>query len=279
MQQVYRDTANEAWKNTLKRLVCFGEPASPRGKQTREIRNVQIDLDLRYPIVCHPLRGLNYRFMVAEWLWIRFGLNELNPLLRFNPNMSQYSDDGKILSGAYGPQVIMQMPWVIQKLTEDTSSRQAVLSIWQAMPSASKDIPCTLTLQFFERRGFIHLTVNMRSSDVWLGLPYDIFVFSQLAREVAGTMGLLPGRLTMNLGSSHLYEEHYHHALMVARDGDSFVEFNIPNLDGPPPPALQPILMGAPMSDLIQLPWRTYANMLLARTSAEALEALNATNA
>ena len=48
-----------------------------------------------------------------------------------------------------------------------------------------KDIPCTVSLQFLIRENKLHLFVNMRSNDVFLGLPHDIFCFTMIQEIIA----------------------------------------------------------------------------------------------
>jgi thymidylate synthase len=57
----------------------------------------------------------------------------------------------------------------------------------------------------------------MRSSDVWLGVPYDVFNFSMLAHLVCGLLNehrkfdnaVKPGQLFLTAASSHLYETNW----------------------------------------------------------------------
>jgi len=152
--------------------------------------------------------------MVAEFLWILAGLNDVNILAKYNSSMKNFSDDGEILSGAYGPRLLPQIPYVLENLKKP-ETRQAVATIWTPSPSDSKDVPCTISLQWLIRGGFLHCTVNMRSSDAWLGLPYDFFTFSQITNYLALVLGRPVGSVTMNLASSHLYAENHELASMI----------------------------------------------------------------
>lgn len=199
-------TIASGWSKLLKILLEEGELTSPRGKQTREILNVSLEIQNGLSnIFVNSVRDVNYRFMIAEWLWIMGGLNDVNSLATYNSVMRRFSDDDLILSGAYGPRLMPQWDYIIKNLS-NWDSRQAVATIWTASPQESRDIPCTISLQWLIRREKLHCTVNMRSSDIWLGLPYDFFTFSQLTNMVASKIGREVGSVTMNLASSHLYE-------------------------------------------------------------------------
>lgn len=200
-------TFGEAWSDRLYQLLTYGRRVAPRGLETVEQISVSFTVeDLRQNVLVHPVRDLNYRFMVAEWFWIILGSNDLKLLTRFNSRMAQFSDDGRILTGAYGPRIAQQWDWAIEQLRRSPDTRQSVITVWTPTPKPSKDIPCTVSLQFLLRER-LHLVATMRSSDTWLGLPYDFFTFSQLANEAAGLLGVPRGSLTMQLGSSHLYKD------------------------------------------------------------------------
>lgn len=203
-----------AWRQLLANTLGHGEAVAPRGQPTREVLHTQqLRCRLGQPVVTSPARRLNYRFMAAEALWILAGDNRLAPLTRFVERMADFSDDGKTLAGAYGPRVVPQLPYVIDALLKDPNTRQAVIGIWTPNPEPSKDIPCTLSLGFSLRGHELHCHAQMRSSDVWLGIPYDIFSFSCVAFYVTCMYNLrvrehrvLPGQLTITATSSHLYE-------------------------------------------------------------------------
>src|SRR3546814_5271713 len=62
----------------------------------------------------------------------------------WNRHISQFSDDGVVFAGAYGPRINLQLDYVLNKLREDPDTRQAGLTIWRPNPQPSKDIPCKI---------------------------------------------------------------------------------------------------------------------------------------
>lgn len=206
-----------AWRRALKRALDEGAEVAPRGAKTKELLGHTISIDMARAVVTSPVRKLNYRFMCAEALWILAGQNELAPLTRFVKRMADFSDDGVTLAGAYGPRLMPQINYVVDALVRDRETRQAVATIWTPTPPPSKDIPCTVAVAFSVRRDELHQQVFMRSSDLWLGVPYDMFSFScwgiyvacrfnarLAAAATGGPIGL--GHLTITAASSHLYE-------------------------------------------------------------------------
>lgn len=161
-------------------------------------------------------RKMGYRFMCAEALWILEGRNDLS-IAHYVQAIKNFSDDGHRFQGAYGPKVTEQLRYVCDVIAADWDTRQAIISIWREQPRPSKDIPCTLTLQFIVRNNsnnypMIHCIANMRSSDLWLGWVYDVFNFTMITawvatriREMTGTI-LAMGNLYLNAGSQHIYD-------------------------------------------------------------------------
>jgi hypothetical protein len=210
--------ANKAWKRALMDVLSSPSVVSPRAMETKELLNYTSCIDMRYPLLTVPWRKLGYKFQVSEAQQILTGSRYVTDVSLFSKMISSFSDDGYIFQGAYGPQFLEQLCYVSECLAFDRSSRQAVLTIWRQNPRNSKDIPCTISLQFLLRGNsyypglFINSIATMRSSDVWLGLPYDIFNFTQMTRllcthlqTVHGVADLQLGNLYVNAGSQHLY--------------------------------------------------------------------------
>ena len=213
---VVGDTFGQVWYDLLDELCYYGDEARPRGLPIKERLAVSLTVtDALANVLMDPLRALNYRFMVAEWLWILAGRNDVASLERYNQKMRDFSDDGLTLAGAYGPRLLPQWPYLLNALRADQDTRQATATIFTPCPARSKDVPCTLSFQLLRRAGALHGVVTMRSSDAWLGLPYDFFTFSQLLNSMAAALAVRAGALTFHLGSSHLYEPHYDLARQV----------------------------------------------------------------
>lgn len=207
-------TMDRAWHDVFTVAKTWGEEVSPRGMKVRELRQRTVEVDMRYPVLTLPDRKLNYRFMAAEAEWIISGRDDLASLTKYNPNMTQFSDNGVTLAGAYGPRIAGQLDFVVEKLLNDRDTRQATLTIWTPSPEESKDVPCTVAMSFMIREGLLNCHVYMRSSDIWLGLPYDVFSFSCVARYVAAFHNKFRVGVPVNVGtlyltaaSSHLYEK------------------------------------------------------------------------
>jgi len=269
----------DAWFNLLIQLAYHGRLVWPRRIQIKEITAVTLQVTDGYNnILAATERNLNHRFMVAEWLWIWFGHNDVATISRYNKEIAKFSDDGLTFAGAYGPWVRGQYPYVFKLLKEDPDSRQAVIQIYRQPVAPSKDVPCTLSAQFLLRAGRIEVIVCMRSSDIWLGLPYDFYNFSMIGNILAGDLGVQLGSVTFHLGSSHLYEQNYDIA-RVTMDFNDRSYFRSPQLPSRPPRQLDPLQLDWDVDQFIadelrQEPWLTFIKVLGATNRAGALAEL-----
>ena len=159
-------------------------------------------------------RAFPISFALAEFLWIMSQRDDLESLQRFNAVMGKWSDDGIVLSGAYGPRIGDQISdGVIQRLKEDQYTRQACATIYRENDSFkyTKDMPCNIWMQFIIRNDHLYLRVVSRSSDFVTGYPIDSFhwqllltlVCNQLRKEAYPTLRV--GDLTYEITSLHVY--------------------------------------------------------------------------
>lgn len=208
----------ESWLRVLDDVIMFGDEVSPRGQLTKEIQQLTLNVDMRKPVLTVEVRGINPKFMAAEAYWILTGDDRVETIAPFNKNIAAFSDDGVTYFGAYGPKIKQQLFYVLTALERDPDTRQAGLTIWRESPPKTKDVPCTVAIFFSIRKRRLNAHVFMRSSDLWLGVPYDVFNFSMLSFLVCGHLRLLgmkdlePGQLFLTAASSHLYARNFEDA-------------------------------------------------------------------
>jgi thymidylate synthase len=224
MVAVTAGSANELYAAVCREVLAHGHRAAPRGLTTTEVLGARLRLtEPRRRFVCvPPARVLNPAFAVAEALWVLSGSDD--PwIFTYNRALQRYADDGR-LQGAYGPRIrrwhdeIDQLDHVRRLLSRDPDSRQAVIQIYdpQRDTRGHRDVPCTLHYRFFVRRGRLEMHTTMRSNDVWLGLPYDLFTATVLHELMADWLGTELGTYHHSVDSLHLYAQHEQAAVEVA---------------------------------------------------------------
>lgn len=211
--------ANLAWVIELLGVLESGNDVAPRGQVTKELLQQTSVIDMRRPVITLPERKLSTKFLGGEAYWILSGDNRVETIAPYNKNIVNYSDDGQTFFGAYGPRIMPQLDYVVDKLKSDSDTRQAVLTIWRENPPETKDVPCTVAVNFMIRDHKLNCHVYMRSNDLWLGFPYDVFNFSMLSHLVCcrlnafvvenGGAIIEPGTLYHTASSRHIYEQHF----------------------------------------------------------------------
>ena len=219
----------EVWKEKLQHcLIAYDYISEPRGMKVNEVIGGKYVVPMPAYIDLKA-RNVNIGFMFAEAAWILEGSNRLEDLTHHIAGYASFSDDDVFMRGAYGPKVVDQLGYIVDSIVEDNDTRQAVLNIWRERPGKSKDIPCTISLQFLLRQGKLHTIATMRSNDVILGFTYDVFTFSMITLAVSlllkarGVQSAL-GDLHVNAGSLHLYDNFYEKAQLWVEENDTCQE-------------------------------------------------------
>lgn len=72
-----------------------------------------------------------------------------------------------------------------------------------------KNVPCPFTFTLNIIGGRLHLHNIVRSNDMILGCPFDVFGFALLQCILADYLGVKPGIYTHSISNAHIYENHY----------------------------------------------------------------------
>ena len=211
----YGDDWRDGYVDVVKLVAQRGTVRPSRIGPTMEIRDFVFTLSPE--AIDLPLgtgRRLSTSLAAAEAIQLcaGFGMPALTEAAASQVAAYVRDPDGTV-HGNYGSRVGLQIVDVVEKLQHDPSSRQAVVQIWNKQLDSSyrdpmpKDIPCTLTLTFgVDKSGALTMSVVMRSSDVWLGLPFDVFQFRQLQRTIAWLLGREIGQYCHHSVSMHAYD-------------------------------------------------------------------------
>lgn len=194
----------------LRRTIDEGAHINPRKGAAREIVGAVLELqDPRSRVSRSQTRSALFSAL-GELVWYLSGHDDVAQIAHYIRMYEKLGVNGRI-EGGYGPRLFGptgQVPKLIDDLKSHQDSRQAVVQLFAASDLGNeKDVPCTCTLQFLLRDGALHLVVHMRSNDVFLGLPHDIFCFTMIQELVARSVGAELGRYVHMVGSLHIYDE------------------------------------------------------------------------
>jgi len=254
-----RSSAAKLWQDAVALVAFNGEkvepvssPSSPSaGMGTVEVRGVKMVLVRplsRY--IISSARPLVPGFCLGNYLYFLSGSNEIGPLTYYNPLTPKFSDDGKTLHGAYAPRLVPQFDYLQSLLLEDSTSRRAVAQIFDPTLDhrVSKDIPCPISFQFLVRNGELEMHVMMRSQNIAMVFPYDIFLFTMIQEWLARELELKLGVYVQYVVSLHYYENEI--ALVESIMHDQVSTFEMPEMP--------PLKMNYPELMSIERAWRNY---------------------
>ena len=237
---IYSKDIDEAWEKWYEEIKLIAEESegtdsSRDGAVVGEIINAVTTIeDPTRCILRSSIRKLPMRYCVGELLWYLSGNPNLKAIQLYTNAWDRMSDDGETVNSNYGHRIqhavdevdgklFDQMKMVEHLLSVDPSSRQAMIHIKQArdvLVNPTKDLNCTVCLQFFIREGKLYMTTYMRSNDLWMGFPNDVFQFTCIQIYLAMKLNLQLGTYTHVAGSLHLYERDYEKSLKNRQEGE-----------------------------------------------------------
>ena len=96
---------------------------------------------------------------------------------------------------------------LIETLKENPGNRRMVMSLWQNEWLETAALPsCVWNSQWNLIDGKLNLLVTSRSTDVPLGLPFNIVQYATLCCLIAQCIGAEPGQFTFITNDAHIYE-------------------------------------------------------------------------
>ena len=209
------DTAFMHWYRLLSKDCGGAKQVSRDGEVVGEIINATTVLsDPTNNIMKNSLRNLPMKYAIGELLWYMSHNNKLREIQKYTKGWDRMSDDGVTVNSNYGWCIrdkygFDQWEWCKQELNNNPNSRRAVIHIKEPSDKESKDVNCTVCLQFFIRDEKLYCTTYMRSNDIWLGYPYDVFQFTCMQILMSMELGIELGTYTHIAGSLHLYGRNY----------------------------------------------------------------------
>lgn len=204
------ENGRDGYVNIVEHVWDHGSTRSPRGKITVDAGPTTIIVDdIHNALPIGTGRGVNPKIAAIEAIQLIGGISLPNMVVKASPQFESYRESNGTFHGAYGRRIYQQVKEVINKLKNDRDSRQAVITLWSPLLDNMvnmKDYPCTVALHFSLYHDKLSMNVVMRSNDAWLGVPYDIFQFTQLQWSICHSLSVNPGKYTHTAWSLHLYE-------------------------------------------------------------------------
>lgn len=232
----------EQYLKLLKNVINRGSYKTNRtGVNTYSLTNQTLDFSLlnykNESIV--PLltsRRIPYRLAFHELIWMLKGNTSIKYLTDNNVHIWDKNTSREFLDNHKGDLVntypennlILGYPHLwrnynyqtdqilyIQDLFKnEPDSRRIILNAWN--PTFINEAvlpPCHILYQWIidkntDNKSFVDVSLTLRSSDLVLGLPFNIFNTTVLTHMLCKPHGYIPRKLTVHIGDAHIYENH-----------------------------------------------------------------------
>jgi thymidylate synthase len=146
-----------------------------------------------------------------QWLEWRTSTGVLiNQIKRVANQLSDFPMSRRIIVSGWNPEVIPDdryttFPDGTVVVTSDDNIQASILDGKQALP------PChlmtILDVQATEDSMILNLHLTMRSTDVPIGLPFNIASYALLLTMIAENHGMIPGQLVIEMVNCHIYAD------------------------------------------------------------------------
>jgi thymidylate synthase len=174
--------------------------------------SLRIDLKEGFPLLTG--RKMFQKTFDTEFEWFINGETNIQRFRNAGVKIwDAWADENGDLGPVYGHQMrnfndqnIDQMQMLIEQLIINPDSRRHIISLWNpAQLDQMRLPPCYLYFQFFVDKGDLNMFVVQRSGDVFLGIPYDVALFSKILLYVAKKVNLKPNYIDIQIVDAHVY--------------------------------------------------------------------------
>lgn len=186
------------------------------------------NLKLGFPLI--TTKRVFWRGVVEELAWMLRGETNVKALQDKDVHIwDEWADDDGSLGRVYGAQwrqwiskdgvTTDQIKGLIDGIKNNPYSRRHILNAWNVGELYDMNLPpCHYSAQWYVNNNKqLECIMNMRSSDVFLGLPFNIAQYALLTHLLAHVTGYDVGNIRYVLGDTHLYLTHFEQAAEQTR--------------------------------------------------------------
>jgi len=224
-------TYEEAYRSLLLECLDKGVYRNDRtGVGSNSIFNVSLKLDVSkyFPLITG--RKMFQKTFDTEFEWFINGETNIQRFRDANVKIwDAWADENGNLGPVYGHQMrnfndqnIDQMQMLIKNLIDNPDGRRHIISLWNPAQLNQMALPpCYLYFQFFVENDKLNMFVVQRSGDLFLGIPYDVALFTKILLYVADKVNLKANLLEMQIVDAHVYKNQ-HEAVALYLQQDMF---------------------------------------------------------
>jgi thymidylate synthase len=230
-------------------------------------RQIRHNLQDGFPLL--TTKKLHFKSIANELIWFLNGDTNTKWLKENGVSIwDEWATPSGDLGPVYGEQwtawptkdgkTINQIDYVIDTLKNNPNSRRILFHGWNVefLPDEAKSPqdnaaegrmalpPCHLLYQFYVANGKLSAQLYIRSSDSFLGLPYNIASLALLTHMIAQQCDLEPHDIIVSIGDLHIYNNHMDQVstqlartpkalpkLMIKRSPDSIYDYRFEDFE------------------------------------------------
>ncbi len=194
------------WKDVLEYVYNNGVDFKDENKNVcREVLNLYIQFN--NPEDIHKL--LVYLKSLKEY---QYPSNDLlyNSVFSKSKKGFKYTVGNRIFNFSFREENINQIDdFIIPLLKKTPFSRRAVVILWNPILDSeihSRSVPGMISVDFKLRNNKLNITANVRSSDLFFGLPANVFQIFLLQDYVSKKLKVDKGFIGLFCNSAHIFE-------------------------------------------------------------------------
>jgi thymidylate synthase len=194
-------------------------------------RQYRHDLSKGFPLL--TTKKLHFKSIVNELIWFLNGDTNIKWLNENGVKIwNEWATEGGDLGPVYGKQwtawptkdggTINQIDYVVDAIKNNPNSRRIIFHGWNVEYLPDEKVspqenakngkmalpPCHLLYQFYVVNGKLSSHLYIRSSDMFLGLPYNTASLACLTHMLAQQCDLDVGEIVITLSDAHIYSNH-----------------------------------------------------------------------
>ena len=206
---------------------------------------LKFDISNNYPLL--TTKKMFFKGIVEELLWFLRGSVNSKELEEKGVNIWKENSSRKYLDengfnhyeeGYLGPIYgfqwrsfngdIDQLKYILEELNKE-NSRRIIINAWNPCQLSQQALPpCHILYNFFKNNDELSCMMFMRSSDLFLGLPFNIASTALLTYIIAKVMNLKVKEIAISICDAHIYEEHLSAVeIQLERTSYEFPKINI----------------------------------------------------
>jgi len=200
---------DDLYKELIQDVLDNGELRETRNGNTLSLFGTNLSFDMeKIGLPLLSLRRIFTKGIVGEF---RGFLADAKSVAEYEalgcPYWELWGDKDGLINLDYPPRE--QLDIVIESIKNDPMSRRHIINLWDHTHLNDLSLLCChFNYQFYVRNGRLDMIWTQRSVDVAIGLPSDCILAALYVKHIADATGLDVGRITMNFGDTHIYEEH-----------------------------------------------------------------------